>query len=261
MKQKTILIITLIGIVFSTMFTFLVISFRNHLSASLKASVAVKEDNNFLLEASKKYVLDNINEFDGEVVIRVDELLENNYISQEEIDNSNRNAVEKTRIIVVVKDKEIKDAYLKNDLFSNVYSCEDLCYLNNDNFIAYNNDIYKIIKIDQEGYLYITNEKEIKVLNKNIDYTIKNYTNSVDKAISKDATILSEDDIKNIDFIIENDIIVNTSSGYKKYNSVTGNIEEIDDEDLGVIPVIVLKNDLSYEIGNGTRFNPYILSK
>ncbi|MBQ1495863.1 MAG: hypothetical protein IIZ40_00720 [Bacilli bacterium] len=261
MEKKAILIITLIGVVFSTMFTFLIISFKNHYSSSLSASVAVKEDNNLILKASKKYVSDNIDNYDGEVIININDLIENNYVSNEELENLNKEYTDKLRIIVIVKDKEIKDAYIKNDLFKNVYSCDDLCYLNNDNYIAYNNDIYKIIKIDQEGYLYITNEEEIKIIDNDIDYTLKNYFNNSDKSISSSVLSLTDDDINNSDFIIENDIIVNTSSGYKKYNSVSENIEELDDSVTSIIPVIQLKNDLSYEMGDGSKFNPFILAK
>lgn len=262
MSKKRLCLFVFLGTIFVTSLGIVLSRNNINFSGLLNASVAVKEDNTDVIESAKRMVLDNISKYNGEVSVTINDLIKNKYLSIEELEKNNTIYSDDTRVIIIVKNGRIIDTYIKNNLFRNVYSCEDLCYLNEDNYIAYNNDIYRIIKIDQNGYLYITNEEIEKIKNDNINKELRRIYNNLDKSLIENVVSLSEDDIKNFKIDIQRDIIINTNSGYKKFNSINEQIEDISTvENSYIIPVIILKNNLSYEMGTGSKFNPYILSK
>ena len=262
MSKKRLCLFVFLGTIFVTSLGIVLSRNNINFSGLLNASVAVKEDNTDVIESAKRMILDNIDKYDGEVSITINDLIKNKYLSIEELEKNNTIYSDDTRVIIIVKNGRIIDTYIKNNLFRNVYSCEDLCYLNDDNYIAYNNDIYRIIKIDQNGYLYITNGDIKKLKNNNINKELRRIYNNLDKSITDNVVSLSENDINNYKIDIQRDIIINTNSGYKKYNSINEQIEDISTvENSYIIPVIILKNNLSYEMGTGSKFNPYILSK
>ena len=262
MSKKRLCLFVFLGTIFVTSLGIVLSRNNINFSGLLNASVAVKEDNTDVIESAKRMILDNIDKYDGEVSITINDLIKNKYLSIEELEKNNTIYSDDTRVIIIVKNGRIIDTYIKNNLFRNVYSCEDLCYLNDDNYIAYNNDIYRIIKIDQNGYLYITNGDIKKLKNNNINKELRRIYNNLDKSITDNVVSLSENDINNYKIDIKRDIIINTNSGYKKYNSINEQIEDISTvENSYIIPVIILKNNLSYEMGTGSKFNPYILSK
>lgn len=262
MSKKRLCLFVFLGTIFVTSLGIVLSRNNINFSGLLNASVAVKEDNTDVIESAKRMVLDNISKYNGEVSVTINDLIKNKYLSIEELEKNNTIYSDDTRVIIIVKNGRIIDTYIKNNLFRNVYSCEDLCYLNDDNYIAYNNDIYRIIKIDQNGYLYITNEEIEKIKNNNINKELRRIYNNLDKSLIENVVSLSENDINNYKIDIQRDIIINTNSGYKKYNSINEQIEDISTvENSYIIPVIILKNNLSYEMGTGSKFNPYILSK
>ena len=262
MSKKRLCLFVFLGTIFVTSLGIVLSRNNINFSGLLNASVAVKEDNTDVIESAKRMVLDNISKYNGEVSVTINDLIKNKYLSIEELEKNNTIYSDDTRVIIIVKNGRIIDTYIKNNLFRNVYSCEDLCYLNDDNYIAYNNDIYRIIKIDQNGYLYITNGDIKKLKNNNINKELRRIYNNLDKSITDNVVSLSENDINNYKIDIQRDIIINTNSGYKKYNSINEQIEDISTvENSYIIPVIILKNNLSYEMGTGSKFNPYILSK
>lgn len=258
MKKKGILLYIFLGLFLSISMIYLFgrnINFKS----LLNASVVVKEEDNVLLNAARNMIMDNIDKYNGEVSLSIGDLIKNKYITASDIKKDYNND---TRIIAIVNNNEIQDIYIKNNLFRNIYSCSDICYLNEDNYIAYNNSIYRIIKIDQNGDLYITDGITRKIKTDNMEKELRNIFNNEDNTIVTNVVSLSDSDINNTNIFIEDSLIVNTNTGYKLYNINTSSVEEINDiKNNKIIPVIVLRNDLSYEMGNGSKFNPYILSK
>ena len=247
MKRRTWLIYVFIGLFVTISLFFVFISNKIDLSRALGASASFPTiiDESSIINAAKDMVSDNINKYeDGETIITIKELIKNKYLTGFEVNPStNRVYDEDIRIIVTIENGNIKDAYMKNDLFKNVFSCDNVCYLNDNNYIAFNND-YKLVD------------------SKDIDNTLKSYYNDLDKNIVKNVVSISLNDIENSELInIEDNIFVNTNSGYKLYDSITENVENVTDKKANLIPVIILKDDITYEMGEGTKFSPYVVNK
>lgn len=266
MKKRLWLVYVFIGLFVTTSLFFIFFSSKIDLTKAIGASASFPTviDENTIITATKNMVNENINEYnDGEVVITIKDLIKNKYLTGFEVNPAtNRVYDENTRIIVSIENGTIKDAYMKNNLFKNVFSCSNVCYLNDDNYIAFNNDTYRIIKIDQEGSVYIFNNDSKTIDSKDIESTLKNYYNDLDKNIVKNVVSISLNDIENSNLIeIEDNAFVNTNTGYKLYNSITESTEDINSKESNIIPVIVLKDDITYEQGDGTKFSPYVVNK
>lgn len=261
-KEKYICLFLVVASVFLLSLTF----FNNKINFSnlLKASVVDNNtNNNEVINAARNYANDNISALKNETVITVKDLINNKYLTGNEVDPvTNQEYDEKTRIIIKVKNNKVEDIYLTNVPFKNILSCKDVCYMDFDNYISYKNDIYRIIKIDSQGLIYITNG-ETKTINKNdISSYLKNEYNSSDKSIVSNIVSVSNTDIEKSNVInLDNNIIVNTSSGYKLYNINNNTIQDINIDKVNIIPVIVLKDSIIYEKGNGSKFDPYILGE
>ena len=223
----------------------------------LSASVTPEEEKNIIIEKSKQYISDNIDKFDGESIILLGDLINKNYLTEEEKEDVTNDLYdENTRIFFTVKDSKIVDIYLKNELFSKLFKCSDVCYINENNYIYYNNDVYQIVKVDSNGSVYITNN-EIKSINtKDINNIIKNKYNELDKEIANTIDLISQNDINNSNIINpEKDMLVTSPAGYKIY-SINNQTRDID-----VIFIIRLLNTINYKLGDGTKFNPYVITK
>lgn len=258
MKNKVTWIYVGIAFIFVSMFLIMAVNGRINFK-SLGASVSTSnEQENIVITATRKMVEENIDNYDGEVVITVKELISNNYLSKEDLTKDiNKN----DRVIIIVENKEIKDIYIKSDILYNKYKCKDVCYYNEQNYVAFNNDVYRIIKTDNEGYIYITNNKIDNVNYNNIKSYLKKEYNKFDKDIVEKVITLSVDDINNSDIIeLEDNVYVFNNNDYQVYNIVDKTISTENITESNILPIIVLK-DVTYEIGNGTEFNPYVIEK
>ena len=228
----------------------------------LTASVSPEEEKNIIIEKSKKYISDNIDKFDGESVIILSDLINKNYLTDQEIEDVTNDLYdENTRIFFTVKDSKIVDIYLKNELFSKLFKCNDICYINENNYIYYNNDIYQIVKVDSNGSVYITNNEVKSINTKDINNIMKNKYNELDKEISSTIDLISQNDINNSSFLNpERDMLVSSSTGYRIY-SINNQTRDIDVDKVDAIFIIQLLNTLNYKLGDGTKFNPYVITK
>ncbi len=263
MKAKNFFVYLFFVIMFSTMLFFLFYNNTLKMNSSLGAAVTpVAEDDTVLLNAAKKLVNENLDEYEGEKIITVKELVQKKYLSGLEINPLTDDVYDfDIRIISYVENGEIKDIYIKPELFKNVFNCTELCYINNNNYITFNNEVYQILKVDSEGYVYITNGKGILVDKNQINNKLHSLYYSYDKKIVKDVITVSFVDIKSSNVISkEENLFVNTSLGYKLYNSITGDIDEVDNIKSNLIPVIILKNEITYENGDGSKFKPYTIN-
>ena len=263
--KKNIAYLGILLIALSTVFLFMIVySSRNDMNSMLIASVAeINEDDDVVIKAARNMASKNIDKIDKKVTYTIKDLIMNNYLTGEEINPvTNDYYDENTRIVVTVDNKTIQDIYISNDLFKNVFSCKNVCYPNDKNVVTFNNDIYQIIKIDQEGYIYITNKKLINSNKNNIDSSLKNYYNEINnELVSNVVSITIEDIEKNKIFDLEEDIVVNTDSGYKLYKYDSSNIENIKESKIKILPVIVLDKNITYMKGDGSKFNPYVLGE
>lgn len=229
----------------------------------LSASVSPEEEKNLIIEKAKQYIGDNIDKYNGKGEILLKDLIVNDYFTEEEEKEVTKDLYdEDTRIFFTVTNMEIEDIYLKDELFSKLFKCEDICYINDNNYIYYKNELYQILKVDSSGNIYITNNQTKQVNTKDIDEIVKNKYNELDKKISDSIDLISKNDINNSEFIkVERDILVSSSTNYKIYDIATKSTREIDTTKSDIMFVIKLLNTVNYKMGEGTKFNPYIISE
>lgn len=241
----------------------LVLSNTKNFSSLLKASVSgSSEETNEIIIAARSMALDNIDSLKESNVITIKDLIKNKYLTGDEINPStNEKYDENTRIYIIVKNGQLEDIYLSGELFRNTLSCEDVCYIQDRNYIEFNNDTYRILKIDKEGNIYIYNNDIKKVDKNDIDKTIKNKFNSFNNSNIVNVINISKDDLLKGNVDIEENIVVSTSEGYKIYNVDTNEVEEISNGKVNIFPIIVLDKDITYVLGDGSKFNPFILGE
>jgi len=174
MKNKKLLLYLSVACVFAVTL-FMLFRANTQSFKRLTASVSPEEEKNIIIEKSKLYISDNIDNFDGESEILLRDLINNNYLTEEEKNDVTRDLYdEDTRIFFTVKNSRIEDVYLKDELFSKIFKCNDICYINENNYIYYNNDTYQILKVDSNGNIYITNNEYKEISTKDINSILRN---------------------------------------------------------------------------------------
>ena len=263
MSKKFKIISTFLIICSVLLLTFVILTGSKNLTSVLNASVTgSSEETNEVIIAARNMALDNMDKLKESNVITIRDLIEEKYLTGDEINPStNQKYDEDTRVIILTKNGELEDIFISGDLFRNVLSCKDICYIQDRNYLEFNNDTYRILKIDQEGNIYIYNDDIKKTKKDNIDNTIKNIYNSYNKNSVVNVVSLSEEDILKGNLSIEDNIVVKTNNGYKLYNIDTNSIEDINTKDVYVFPLIVLNKDITYVLGDGSKFNPFILDE
>lgn len=262
MKNKK--LITYLSIVFVFALTlFMLFKTNTHSFKRLSATVSPEEEKNLIIEKATEYITNNINNYNGDENITLKELIINNYFNEQEIAEITKDLYdEETRIFFKVKNGKIDDIYLKDELFNKLFSCNDICYLNENNYIYYNNDLYQILRVDSSGNVYIVNNETKKIKTDNIDKILRNKYNELDKKISNRVDLISLSDIENSKFLkIEKDILISTSTGYKIYGVSNRETRNIDTKEMDTMFVIKILNTVNYKMGNGNKFNPYIISE
>ena len=263
MKSKKVIVYLLMVFIFA-LALFMLFRTNTQSFRRLSASVSPEEEKNIIIEKAKQYINDNIDKFDGESEIIIKDLIVNNYLTEDETKDVTKDLYnEETRVFFTVKKSQIEDIYLKDELFSKLFNCTDICYINDDNnYIYYDNDVYHILKVDSIGNVYITNNETKRINTYDIESILKNKYNDLDKKISNSIDLITLNDINNSSFIkLEDDTFVSSSVGYKLYDIADKEIRDIDVNQADAMFVIRLLNTVNYKLGSGTEFNPYIVSE
>lgn len=230
----------------------------------LSASISPEEEKNIIIEKAKLYITDHIDKFDGKDEIRIRDLIMYEYLTDEEIKEVTKDLYnEDTRIFFEVNKYKITDIYLKDELFNKLFNCSDICYINDENnYIYYNNEQYQILRVDSNGNVYIVSNETKKINPNNIDTVLKNKYNDLDKNISDGIDLITPKDIEMSEFLrIERDVLVSSSTGYKIYSIDYKELRDIDTSSIDTMFVIKVLNTVNYKMGDGTKFNPYIVSE
>ncbi len=243
--------------------TIVILTGSKNLTSVLNASVTgSSEETNEVIIAARNMALENMDKLKESNIITIRDLITEKYLTGDEINPStNQKYDENTRVIILTKNGELEDIFLSGDLFRNVLSCKDTCYIQDRNYIQFNNNTYKILKMDQEGNIYIYNDDIKKTKKENIDNSIKKIYNSFNKSSVVNVVSLSEEDILKGNMIIEENVVVKTNNGYKLYNIDTNSVEDINSSEVIIVPVIVLNNNVTYVLGDGSKFNPFIIDE
>ncbi len=267
-KKEKVICIVLASVAFVVLIVMFIISMggsKVNTSSSVKASVSsVEFQNTEVLNAARKMASDNAGSLKPENVYTIKELVSNKYLTGDEINPATgKEYSDDTRVVVVYRNNKIEDVYITNILFKEKLSCSSVCYFDSDNYISFNNDTYRILKMDQQGSIYITNNDTRTTDSGKIDSALKNVFNSLDRSLVSNVISLTDTDIEKSHMLsIDDIVVVNTNEGYKLYNVGSGNIEAIGDRGtVKVFPIIVLRNNLTYVKGNGSQFNPYVLGE
>ena len=263
MKNKKIFVYAFMAFIFA-LALFMLFRTNTQSFKRLNAAVSPEEEKNIIIEKAKQYILDNIDKFDGNSEIILKDLITNNYLTEEETKEVTKDLYdEDTRIFFTVSQAKIGDIYLKDELFSKLFNCSDICYINDDNnYIYHNNNTYRILKVDSSGSVYITNNEAKKNNNPDINLVIRNKYNEVDRNIVESIDLISLNDINNSTFIdVENDMVLSSPTGYKYYDSISKETSDAYSYEGDIIFVIKLTNTINYKMGDGSKFNPYIVSE
>lgn len=243
--------------------TFVILSGSKNLTSVLNASVTgSSEETNEVIIAARNMALDNMDRLKESNVFTIRDLITEKYLTGDEINPStNQKYDENTRVTILTKNGELEDIFLSGDLFRNVLSCKETCYIQDRNYVEFNNDTYRILKMDQEGNIYIYNNDIKNIKNGNIDDSIKKIYNSYNMKSVVNVVSLSEEDVLKGNVLLEENIVVKTNNGYKIYNVDSNNVEDINTKDVKIFPVIELNKDITYVLGDGSKFNPFILDE
>ena len=224
-----------------------------------------------LLEDVKTYVTNNIDKYEGDTIIFTkNDLVVNSIIKEDnELD-------EHSRVFVKIDNKVVTDAYIKNRSINNYLLTEvktkdfvskDNSYYyigeNPNNYILFNNELYRIIKVNNEGNVFIIkNDKEDVVERDKVDMNIQIFKSRRYHGYINNVTLLN---ISDYNSTIEDGktylscnykYFVNTSGGYVVVNAVTE-----DDSEAALKLVIEIDKDASYEKGDGSLVDPIIISE
>lgn len=269
---STILIIMMLSIIG----IFVVPAFTN-LKDNFLASNYTSKANNMIQGAKSKFGADisNINK-DGILEYTVEELIDEGYIKESEL---NSGIDKNSKVLVIIKNgyvtyKYVNGTTLVNKITGNMKKINNEFYYtsnNANNYISFNEEIYRIIKVDDSENIVIIKDDYDKELSKNIiDDYLSMFKNDVlsskySNMVNKEAEILDIETYNNTKennetYLNKNyDFWILDNGEYRSFNSITG---EFNNSSKAYVPVI-LKLDISIlcESGDGSRVNPYIISK
>ena len=246
---------------------------------------AFNSSKKLIIESAKtKYLADaskaNVTEY------KVVDLIEDGYINKGTKNPlTGKDYSDSTKVLVTNEDGNIKFYYIDGDtLLSKISKLDNNSglYKENDeylfkgenakNYISFNEKIYKIIKIDKNGYTYIIeNECNNSSKRDNVNsslVTIYNdqYSEDEKKMISDNLEIISANMYKgtllNNSTFIKNgkDMWINDNLDYKILTSDTNEIIKDDSVDACIKMVLKLRNNIIVQNGDGSEFNPYIIN-
>lgn len=257
----------------------------NNLKESILLNKFDNSSENIIDGAKSKYSA-NINDVskDGIMEYTVNDLIKEGYLKEDEINPITGEKYKKDdKVLVITKNGYVTYKFVSGTTLINkikksdgVQSINDEVYFigeNPNNYISFNEEIYRIIKIDKDNNIVVINDDFDKKISLNkINTYLETKQNDSFNNLSKEMivskmSVLDYDTYKNTfsfdkSFINKNydySIWLYTSEGYKAYNMMDDEI--IDEKDAWINPVTKLDYSIIVEKGKGTRTDPYILSK
>ena len=240
---------------------------------------AYNEAKNNIVDSAKLKYLSDVNS-SKITQYTIDDLVEDGYLKENIKNPITNQKYENTKIVITNEDGNIKYDYIEgNTLYDIIINLNDTSglYKENDNYlykgiysknyISFNGDIYRIIKVDSYRNIYILKDKEDELINiNNIDDFIKSYYN--DNYLQEEKnSILSIDILEFDDYVnsyIDNEsYIENNYSMWVKENEKYKCMlydELIDEKNANVRFVLKLKGSTIIKRGNGSQVNPYIIN-
>ena len=210
----------------------------------------------------------------------VKELIEDGYLKEGTKNPITNKEYEDTKVIITNDNDKVTTEYVsgvtlydrvkKKDSTDGLYN-ENGMYVykgaNAQNYISFNGEIYRIIKIDdyQNAYL-LKDELSVNVMKDNIDEYINSYFNDNYSEIAKNdiisIQIMDYNDYKNsyLDndtYIINNYDVWVKDNEYKSLSYITNEIDNSTHANVRL--VLKLKNTITTISGDGSQLSPYLV--
>lgn len=197
-----------------------------------------------------------------------------NPLTDEDYDNNTKVLITNNNGVVryeYVEGKTLYDYVSTKSEKENVYKVNnEFVYKGKDslNYVSFNKDVYRIVKVDMYRCAYLVKETDEKIDKQNIEeyensYTNDNFDEEVRNKLFSDASIISLE--------LYNQTILNNSSyinmdnndwikDNKEYKVMTMNNEFISVDSAKTYIILKLNGNVTVSGGNGTQLKPYILN-
>ena len=233
---------------------------------------------NILKSAKLKYMA-NVNEANV-TEYTVKELIDDGYLKEDTKNPITNKEYEDTKVIITKKDNDVSVDYISGvTLFDRVKkkSESDGLYKENGiytykgtnakNYISFNGEIYRIIKIDNYQSTYIIkDELNVNISKSSIDEYVNSYYNDNYNEIIKNniqsVDVLEYNDYKNSylegdTYIVNNNDVWVRDNEYKSLSYITNDINQSTNANIRL--VLKLKNTITTISGDGSQLNPYVV--
>lgn len=197
-----------------------------------------------------------------------------NPLTDEDYDNNTKVLITNNNGVVryeYVEGKTLYDYVSTKSEKENVYKVNnEFVYKGKDslNYVSFNKDVYRIVKVDMYRCAYLVKETDEKIDKQNIaeyekSYTNDNFDEEVRNKLFSDASIISLE--------LYNQTILNNSSyinmdnndwikDNNEYKVMTMNNEFISVDSAKTYIILKLNGNVTVSGGNGTQLKPYILN-
>lgn len=197
-----------------------------------------------------------------------------NPLTDEDYDNNTKVLITNNKGVVryeYVEGKTLYDYVSTKSEKENVYKVNnEFVYKGKDslNYVSFNKDVYRIVKVDMYRCAYLVKETDEKIDKQNIaeyekSYTNDNFDEEVRNKLFSDASIISLE--------LYNQTILNNSSyinmdnndwikDNNEYKVMTMNNEFTSVDSAKTYIVLKLNGNVTVSGGNGTQLKPYILN-
>jgi len=233
--------------------------------------------NNIVDSAKIKYLADVNNS--KVVEYSIDDLIDSGYLKKDIKNPLTNEKYKDTKVLITNDNNNISYEYIEGKTLNKyiINNNKELKTISNsyvfvgnecNNYLSFAGNIYRIIKIDEYGYLYILKDIDQKIININDeDSYITSYYN--DNYLEKDKNkilsidILKHDDYKNSFF--NNDTYINNNDDiYVKVGNKKVILSYLDDTIINKDKaknrfVLKVKNTVIHKSGDGTQIDPYTI--
>ena len=197
-----------------------------------------------------------------------------NPLTDEDYDNNTKVLITNNNGVVryeYVEGKTLYDYVSTKSEKENVYKVNnEFVYKGKDslNYVSFNKDVYRIVKVDMYRCAYLVTETDEKIDKQNIEeyensYTNDNFDEEVRNKLFSDASIISLE--------LYNQTILNNSSyinmdnndwikDNNEYKVMTMNNEFTSVDSAKTYIILKLNGNVTVSGGNGTQLKPYILN-
>lgn len=215
-------------------------------------------------------------------IYKVSDLIKEGYITKDSIKKGYN---EDSKVLITNENGKTKYYYINGDTLLNIIKSkindnsnsdsEGYLYAGDDstNYVSFNQEIYRIIMIDSKGYAYIikdlcdNNIRKDKIYEYLSSYYNDKYNKNIKKLIDGDISIIDYDTYNRT--ILNDKTYINSSkdmwikkdNDYKMIATDTSEMMDSSNSNYACIkPYLKLKNTIFVEKGDGSQFNPYVIT-